>query len=270
MKDKDAVIFLQWALPRLGMKWKGFRKVRGQVEKRIDRRMKELGSRDIKEYRARLEENLREWACLDRMCRITISCFYRDRGVFTSLQEILAEIAKNGQSKGKSVLKCWSAGCASGEEPYSVALIWHVRLKPNFPDLKLHITATDSDSYVLERGEKGCYEKSSMKNLPHDLLQAGFETPSGGFKIKKTYRETVTFLKQDIRREMPDESFHIILCRNLVFTYYDDELQLKILQRIKSRLLPGGALVIGIHESLPQGLSGFREYKKGCGIFLMP
>ena len=85
MKNAECVDFLQWALPRLGMRWPGFRKVRRQVCKRIDRRLRELGLPDLAAYRIRLGQDSTEWKFLDGACRITISRFYRDRGVFDAL-----------------------------------------------------------------------------------------------------------------------------------------------------------------------------------------
>ena len=77
MKDSDCVDFLQWALPRLGLRWPGFRKVRKQVCKRVDRRLRELGVPDAKTYRDFLEKHREEWSVLDSFCRIPISRFYR-------------------------------------------------------------------------------------------------------------------------------------------------------------------------------------------------
>jgi chemotaxis protein methyltransferase CheR len=86
MDDKECVEFLQWALPELHMRWDGFRKVRGQVCKRIDRRMQTLQLADIKAYRKHLQRHREEWTVLDGLCRATVSRLYRDRAVFSILQ----------------------------------------------------------------------------------------------------------------------------------------------------------------------------------------
>jgi chemotaxis protein methyltransferase CheR len=85
MQDAECVALLRWALPRLGLRWPGFRKVRRQVCKRITRRIRELGLADVTTYRERLESVPEEWPELDALCRITISRFYRDRAVFDHL-----------------------------------------------------------------------------------------------------------------------------------------------------------------------------------------
>ncbi|MFP3941442.1 MAG: CheR family methyltransferase, partial [Thermoanaerobaculia bacterium] len=120
MRDDDCVRFLQWALPRLGMRWSGFRKVRRQVCRRITRRMGELGLRSLREYRERLEAEPGEWRELDRLCRVTISRFWRDRGTFRTLEEtVLPALAGAALETGNATLEAWSCGCASGEEAYT-------------------------------------------------------------------------------------------------------------------------------------------------------
>lgn len=78
MQDKELATFLQWALPRLRLRWKGFRKVRRQAAKRLNRRLEELELQTLDQYRRRLENDPMEWGVLDGLCHITISCFYRD------------------------------------------------------------------------------------------------------------------------------------------------------------------------------------------------
>ena len=104
--------FLQWALPRLRLRWPGFRKVRRQPCKLIKRRIRELGLEGFGAYRQYLEEQPEEWELLDRFCRITISRFYRGQGVFNTIKDIiLPELAQAATASG-APLRCWSAGCA--------------------------------------------------------------------------------------------------------------------------------------------------------------
>src|SRR4051794_32163897 len=115
MSDPDLVAFLQWALPRLGLRWPGFRRVRGRVRKRLNERLRELGLTDVAAYRDHLDTQPREWAILDGLCRIGISRFHRDRGVFDHLRRVLLpELARRAWGRGEGVVRCWCAGCASG------------------------------------------------------------------------------------------------------------------------------------------------------------
>jgi chemotaxis protein methyltransferase CheR len=137
---------LQWALPRLHLRWRGFRKVRRQVYKRISPRLQELGLADLGGYRAYLENHPGEWRMLDGLCRIGISRFYRDRSVFEHLEhEVFHELARLLVARGEDEMHCWSAGCAAGEEPYTLAIIWKERFAIKFPELRLRIVATDVD-----------------------------------------------------------------------------------------------------------------------------
>lgn len=257
MRDETCVDFLQWCLPRLRKRWAGFRKVRGQVCKRIDRRFRELGLAGPDAYRAYLETHSEEWAVLDGLCRVTISRFYRDRGVFDALgEEVLPVLAETAQARGDPVLRCWSAGCASGEEVYTLRILWDLRLRPQYSDLPLRITATDAGAHMLVRAERGCYGRGTLKEVPSSWLEEAF-TPSGEeLCVRQAYRSGLTWLQQDLRTEMPEGPFHLVLCRNLVFTYFDETLQRACLARILERLHPGGALVLGKHERLPEEAAG--------------
>jgi len=252
MKDTDCVRFLQWALPRLWMRWPGFRKVRGGVCKRIERRIRALHLRDIDAYRQFLEANPEEWKTLDALCRVSISRFYRDRSLFDRLKDkILPEIAEKVIAAGESEIRIWCAGCASGEEPYTLAIIWRLALFEKFPALQFQIIATDTDLHILARAEAAVYRPSSLKELPEGWLDLAFDSEGKTFRLKDTFREGVIFHLQDIREDAPEGSFHLILCRNLVFTYFDEERQREVLRRIQERLRPGGELLIGVHEELP-------------------
>jgi chemotaxis protein methyltransferase CheR len=265
MKDVDCVEFLQWCLPALRFRWKGFRKVRGQVCKRIVRRVTELGLSGLSAYRSYIDNHPEEWSVLDSMCRITISRFWRDRGVFETLRsEVMPTLARNAQTNGEKEIRCWSAGCSSGEEPYTLQIIWK---SLDIPALPLGITATDMDRNLLERAKRGDYQHSSLKDLPEDLVRRDFYKSGDLYIMDRDLKRKVRFLLQDIRREMPEERFHLILCRNLVFTYYNEALQRKTTEKILERLLPGGFLIIGTHESLPEGTSGIVPYKKNPCIY---
>jgi len=271
MEDDRCVRFLQRTLPQMHMLWPGFRRVRRQVCKRIDRRMNALGLAHIDEYEAYLETHAGEWARLDSLCRITISRFSRDRGVFATLVEaVLPELARDVRARGGDTLRAWSVGCASGEEPYTLAILWHTKLQPRFPGMKLDITATDIDAQMLERARAARYARGSLKELPADLLARAFTREDDTYRLDSRYTANVTFLEQDVRETCPEGPFDLVLCRNLVFTYFDEGLQAGLLGRIVDCMADGAALVVGIHEDLPEGTARLapwfdkqRIYRKG-------
>jgi chemotaxis protein methyltransferase CheR len=127
--------------------------------------------------------------------------------------------------------------------------------------------ATDVDLECLERARIGCYPRSSLKDLPEELAQRAFTQTGGLYRIREIFVENVEFARQDIREHLPDELFHLIFCRNLVFTYFEESLQVETLRRIAEKLLPGGFLVLGRHESLPRDVTTIRACGSGPEVF---
>lgn len=261
MGDAECVAFLQWALPRLRLRWAGFRKVRRQVCRRIERRRRELELPDLEAYGRYLEGDRDEWLVLDRLCRVTISRFYRDRGVFAFLEhEVLPELASGGRG-----LELWSAGCASGEEPYTLALIWELALRPRFPAVGMRILATDADPALLARAAAARYLASSLKDLP-GAFGHGFFREDSEYRLRPEVTHHVRLVEHDVRDAPPPGRFDAVLCRNLAFTYFDEKLQREIAARLVHVLRPGGALVIGSHESL-QDQAGLASWSEVHGVY---
>ena len=251
MNDPDCTAFLQWALPQISLRWPGFRKVRRQVCKRLKRRIHDLQLADFAAYRARLEDDPSEWEVVDRCCHITISRFFRDRGVFEALRRrVLPDIAALAKQEGRAA-QIWSAGCAAGEEPYTLRILWDIEIASLCPDVPLIIVATDIDENMLARAQEGCFAATSLRELPSHLIGQAFDRVGSRFCVKPRHREGLRFLHQDIRSKAPTASFDLVLCRYLAFTYFAPVLQERVLARIVDRLLPNGYLVIGTHEQLP-------------------
>ena len=230
--------FLQWALPRLGRRWAGYRKVRRQVCRRARQRAAELGLDGFDAYREHLEARPDEWAVLDGLMNVTISRFNRDRGVFAFLRD---EVLQPG-------MRVWSGGCASGEEPYTLALLCD----------GLDILATDVDPVMLRRAQAARYPASALRELPDELLAAFTDGV-----LDRRYRH-VRFALHDVRDDPPPGLFDLVLCRNLVFTYFDEATQRAILRRLAG---VATALVIGVHEQLPAGQTEFGPWAPQHGAW---
>lgn len=251
LPDRECVALLQWALPRLGLRWKGFKNVRRQVCRRVAARIAELGL-DARTYRERLEADPTEQRALDALCYVTISRFYRDRAIFDALRDVLMpELAQLAQSRRDRSLRVWSAGCASGEEPYGVAILWHLELAARFPEVKIEIIATDYNDVVLTRASKAAYEPSSLRELPVKWRDVAFENQGDLLVLREPFRKGVSFLREDVRTYLPAAPLHLVLCRNVAFTYFDERAQIEFLDRIAEPLVRGGLLVVGAHESVP-------------------
>jgi chemotaxis protein methyltransferase CheR len=267
MRDHDCQRFLQWALPRLRLRWAGFRRVRRQVCKRIARRLRVLDLSDTEAYAAFLEAHPEEWGRLDALCRVTISRFYRDRAMFDYLRRaVLPDLARPAPTGAIRGVRCWSAGCASGEEPYTLAAMWECALRRRFPLAELWIIATDADVRMLARARAGIFAAGSLRDLPAAWIPHCFDRTGDRYVVRPPLRRLITFRRQDLRRARPAGPLDLVLCRNLAFTYFEDDLQREVLAHIARRLRPGGALVIGSHESLPAGAKGFVPWDHHLGI----
>jgi chemotaxis protein methyltransferase CheR len=268
MTDAECVDFLQWALPQLGLRWPGFRKVRGQVRKRLNRRLDELGLTGITDYRAYLQSHLGEWSTLDEFCRISISRFYRDQSVFHHLgNDVLPALAEAAVTRHKNQVRCWSVGCASGEEIYSVVILWHEHVQPRFPQVELQAVATDVDEQMLQRARRAEYPASSLKDAPPGWREMAFTRSGMDYTLPPEFQRRVEFHQQDIRNQTPAEAFHLVLCRNLAFTYFDWELQRQVLRRIVEHIVPGGILVVGKHETPPEGTESIVPFRSDLGMY---
>ncbi len=267
MKDEECVAFLQWALPRLGLRWAGYRKVRRQVCKRIARRLEVLGLVDANAYRTWLATHPDEWRALEGLTSITVSRFYRDRDVLDYLRAmLLPDLARAAARRSETILRALSLGCASGEEPYTLSLLWRLGMTPP-ASMRLHVLATDVNEAVLARARRGCYTRGSLSCLPDGWRRQAFEHSNGEYCLRAEYRQGVSFLRQNLREPLPHGFFDLVLCRNLAFTYFDTTLQQRVLAAIWDRLVLGGALVIGRREQLPSFDPALRPCPTVPGVY---
>jgi chemotaxis protein methyltransferase CheR len=232
--------FLLWALPRLHLRWHGFARNRRQVLRRIAGRRTELALPDLAAYRAYLEAHAGEWAALDAMCRVTISRFARERPVWEAVVAMLPPTAR-----------AWSAGCGAGEEPYTLAIAAAAA------GIAIDVLATDLDDVQLGRARIAAYPIASLRELP-DAWRTAFDITGDVARLREPVRAHVRFEHRDLRGAPPGERFDLIACRNLAFTYFDEELQRRVAAMLRAALRPGGLLVVGRDEHLPDG-AGFES-----------
>ncbi|MEF8940543.1 MAG: CheR family methyltransferase [Salinivenus sp.] len=262
MTDDPFATFLRWALPRLGKTWAGYRAVRGQVTSRLTDRLRALGLRSVGAYREYLAAHPGEWARLDALCRITVSRFYRDPAVFDALRdEALPALARRRRANGAGRLRAWSVGAASGEEPYTLRILWRHALRDRVGGLPLHVTATEVQPHMRRRARRACYPRGSLTTLPDEWVDRAFvydpardEGPHAEpYVLRPVYRRRITWRPDDLRASMPDGPFDLVGCRNLAFTYFDLSLQRWTLRRLLARLRPRGLLLVGADEAPPEG-----------------
>jgi chemotaxis protein methyltransferase CheR len=224
--------------------------------------MADLNVSTAAQYRERLEHYPAEWVELDAACRITISRFYRDRAVFDALRHrFLPELGRCALSEHRP-MRCWSVGCCSGEEPFTLALALRLDVQRRVPGMTFEILSTDIDPVVLDRAQKACYPRGALVELPREWLLKAFRLEAGEWCLAPEYRKGIRWAKQDIRYTLPEDSFDLILCRNVVFTYLAAAMQQMVARSLHQRLHAPGLLVIGSHEHLPSDGAGFVRQDK--------
>lgn len=238
--------FLKEAFPLLGLSWRGYRRVRLGLRTRIRARLIERGLRGLDGYLDLLRREEGERWRLGALLAVTITRFFRDRERWfrfgADLFPELERLAAGG------AVRAWSIGCASGEEPYTLRIVWR---ESGRSDEGLAIAAGDLSGRCLERAGRGIYPESSIHNMP-PALRERYLTPAGDeFLLTGEIRRSVTFGQFDWRSDGWPGGFHWILCRNGIFTYLDEPGRTRTLRRIEGSLVPGGYLWIGGNERLP-------------------
>jgi chemotaxis protein methyltransferase CheR len=239
----------------------GYRKVRKGVKKRLARHMLELGCRTAPAYIEALERN--EEARTEAMRRFTVSIsrFFRDRRLWELLEaKVLPMAAEDAQEE----IRVWSAGCARGEEVYSLRIVWE-RLRSTLPLPPLRISATDLNPLSLEAARKGIYGSSGLRELSEEIRNSFFTPLRGGkrFAVSAGLREGIDWRLHDFMDEPPGTDYHMVFLRNNLLTYYRGRIRDDAFRRIASRIRPRGFIAIGSHERLPNGDREFVPFE-GC------
>ncbi len=239
--------FLREVAPFLGLQWRPFNR-RG-IKRKIEHKMAQIGLPHFEEYLLRIREDPQEQNDLVKIFTVTISRFFRDQEVFNTVgNSIIPAMIKN---RGDGEFRMWSIGCASGEEPYSLSILWKEKVEKIRPQTHLSILATDINENLLARAREGRYKKSSLKEVSKDILGSYFKMDNEFYVLDKAVRESVEFRRHDIIHEKPFSGMEMVFCRNLAFTYFSKESQVNVLNKIAGSLREKGYLVIGKDESLP-------------------
>ena len=238
--------FLKEATALLGLQWRPFH--RKGIKRKVERRVADVGLPGFKEYILKVKKDSEEQLLLSKILTVTISRFFRDKEVFHILnQSIVLDLLKEDSSE----LRIWCIGCASGEESYSLALLWKEKFEQTWPEVHLFILATDIDENLLERAKDGTYKNSSLKEVPERSIENFFRKEGEFYILDRSVSESIEFKKHDILHEEPFLGMDLVFCRNLAFTYFSKGSQIEVLKKIALSLKEKGYLVIGKDESLP-------------------
>ena len=219
------------------------------ILRRIGRRMTITHNRTMSDYLEYLKTHPEEVGELVKAFLINVTQFFRDAEAFTYLRrEILPDLIVKGRARDR-VLRFWAAGCATGEEPYSLAMLITEMLGEELSDWSVKIFATDLDDAAISFARRGVYTENLLKGLPAEYSSRFFEHTEHGYRIAKALRQMVIFGQQDLSRSAPFPRIDLVLCRN-VLIYFTPELQEYVLNQFAYSLSNGGYLFLGKAETV--------------------
>jgi chemotaxis protein methyltransferase CheR len=195
-------------------------------------------------------ENPEECGLLLDDITINVTHFFRDKEVFRLLEErVLPTLVYDKVVRGRKIIRLWSAGCASGEEAYSLAMLLSHVLGDRAGDYIVSVHGTDIDRQCLEHARQGEYQPRQVENVPPDMLEEYFEHSGGIFKVREKIREITKFTLQDLFSGFRTGHYDLISCRN-VMIYFSRQMQQRLFSNFHDALNDRGYLVIGKTETL--------------------
>lgn len=235
------------------------------IRSRIKRRMAVHQMNTIADYVAYLQKNRAEVDALFKDLLIGVTNFFRDPMAFDVLKhKVIPELLKT--KNPDSPIRIWTIGCSTGEEAYSMAIVFNEVMESQKKHFDIQIFATDIDAQSIDYARAGIYPDSIAADIAQDRLDKFFIKEENTYKIKKQIREMIIFATQDIIKDTPFSKIDFISCRNLLI-YMNSELQKKILPLTHYTLNQGGILFLGTSESIGEFVELFAPIDAKWKIF---
>jgi two-component system, chemotaxis family, CheB/CheR fusion protein len=217
------------------------------LTRRLERRLFATGCNNYYEYAYYLDKHPEEYDTFLNDLTINVTHFFRDRNVFDFLkQNILPEVIAQKQGTTTKRIRIWSAGCAGGEETYSLAIMLSELLGSGLADFSISLWGTDVDKKSLDEARKGEYDKEMVKSMPAVFLNKYFDF-DGVYRVKDSIKNMVRFRRHDLISDKPMKCFDVITCRNTLI-YFNREFQSKLFDDFYNGLNRHGFLVLGKSE----------------------
>ena len=217
------------------------------IRRRIAKRLRICQVADFASYLIRIDMDRDELDTLLATISIHVSHFFRNPDTYRILeQKILPDLCRRARAAGRTKLTLWSAGCASGEEPYSLAMLVD---DLTTTDLDIHVIATDVSKPVLETARSGSFDATRLKEVPPEVLEKYFQVKNGRYQLIERIRDKVEFLQHNLMTASNYPAADLILCRN-VLIYFTRLEQERILSRFAAELPEYGALILGRSETI--------------------
>jgi two-component system CheB/CheR fusion protein len=223
---------------------------RATLTRRIDKRMQQIGVDDYASYVDYLEVHPEEFGPLFNTILINVTSFFRDPEAWDAVRELVVAhlVARNAETP----IRIWSAGCASGQEPYSALMLLAEELGVDGVRDRVKVYATDVDAEALEQARLGAYSARDVDGVPEDLLERYFDTTATGYTIKTDLRRAVIFGRHDLLQDAPISRVDFLLCRNTLM-YFNADVQAQLVNRLHFSLVDSGYLFLGKVEMLGHG-----------------
>ena len=235
------------------------------ILRRIERRMAVNDIIDIKGYVRFLKEKPAESKALFKEFLIGVTNFFRDPEAFTALtQQVLPRLVTDRDPD--EPLRIWMAGCATGEEAYSVAMLVREYCREQRLDLKVQIFATDIDGEAVDFARAGLYPDSIAADVPPERLHTFFKKTDSTYQVVKPLREMIVFAQHNITKDPPFSRLDLLVCRNLLI-YLNPELQKRILPLFAQAIKPKGFLFLGNAETVGEFTDLFLPLDKKWKLF---
>jgi two-component system CheB/CheR fusion protein len=237
---------LEYLRDSRGFDFSGYK--RATLERRIRKRMAEVSVADYEDYCDYLEANPREFAELFNTILINVTSFFRDSDAWEFIrQEIVPQIVAAVPEDEQ--IRVWSAGCASGEEAYTAAIVLLEVLGEEAFKRRVKIYATDVDEEALAEARAAVYPPKAMENMPAELVAKYFVENGRGFAFRPDLRRSVIFGRNELLQDAPISRIDLLICRN-VLMYFMVEAQTQILSQLNFALRDRGFLFLGKSEML--------------------
>jgi two-component system CheB/CheR fusion protein len=227
---------------------------RSTLSRRIEKRLAAVGVDSYRSYLDYLEVHQDEFGHLFNSILINVTSFFRDAEAFDYLRTTIVPKVIGASTDGD--IRIWSAGCASGEECYSVAILFAEAMGPEPFRERVKIYATDVDEEALVTARQAAYTDRHVEDVPEDLRTKYFDRQNGRWIFKKDLRRSVIFGRHDLLDDAPISRVDLLLCRNTLM-YFNHEAQAKIVRRFHFALREGGYLVLGKAEMLLNFVGAF-------------
>ncbi len=246
IQDQAFETLLEYLNRSRGFDFTGYK--RASLQRRVQKQMQTVGIETFSDYQDYLEVHPEEFAQLFNTVLINVTAFFRDTPAWDYLQEEIIPRLLEAKPR-KEPIRIWSAGCASGQEPCSLAIALAEKLGMAEFRARVKIYGTDLDEEALSQARAASYTLREVQSIPPALLEKYFQSESGRYVLDKDLRRALIFGRHDLLQDAPISHIDLLVCRNTLM-YFHSEVQAQILARFHFAISDGGCLFLGKAEML--------------------